>query len=68
MVNINYDLLDAARLMRERGVRRLPVVNEHRHLRGIVTLDDLLMAFSAEVGERAGAVHKEFRLEAVAAT
>jgi len=67
-VNVNYDLLDAVRLMRERGVRRLPIVNEHRHLLGIVTLDDLLMTFSAEVGELAGAVHKEFWLEAVAAT
>ncbi len=67
-VNVNYDLLDAVRLMRDRGVRRLPIVNEHRHLLGIVTLDDLLMAFSAEVGELAGAVHKEFGLEASAAT
>ncbi len=67
-VNVNYDLLDAVRLMRDRGVRRLPIVNEHRHLLGIVTLDDLLMAFSAEVGELAGAVHKEFGLEAAAAT
>ncbi len=67
-VNVNYDLLDAVRLMRERGVRRLPIVNEHRHLLGIVTLDDLLVAFSAEVGELAGAIHREFWLEAVAAT
>ncbi|MGE5217649.1 MAG: CBS domain-containing protein, partial [Chloroflexota bacterium] len=67
MVNVNYDLLDAVRLMRNRGVRRLPIVDEHRHLLGIVTLDDLLMAFSAEVGDLAGTVHKEFGLEAAAA-
>jgi CBS domain-containing protein len=67
-VNVNYDLLDAVRLMRGRGVRRLPIVDEHRHLFGIVTLDDLLMAFSAEVGDLAGAVHKEFGLEAAATT
>ena len=64
MVNINYDLLDAVRLMRNRGVRRLPVVDEHRHLLGIITMDDLLTAFSAEVGNLAGAVQKEFGLEA----
>jgi CBS domain-containing protein len=66
MVNVNYDLLDAVRLMRNRGVRRLPIVDERRHLLGIVTMDDLLAAFSTEVGDLAGAVHKEFGLEATA--
>jgi len=67
MVNINYDVLDAVRLMRNRGVRRLPVVDEHRHLLGIITMDDVLMAFGAEVGDLAGTVQKEFGLEAAAA-
>jgi CBS domain-containing protein len=67
MVNVNYDLLDAVRLMRNRGVRRLPIVDEHRHLLGIVTMDDLLTAISAEIGDLAGTVHKEFGLEAAAA-
>ena len=66
MVNINYDLLDAVRLMRSRGVRRLPVVDEHRHLLGIVTADDVLTALGAEVGDLAGTVQKEFGLEAAA--
>ena len=67
MVNVNYDVLDAVRLMRNRGVRRLPIVDEHRHLFGIVTIDDLLTAFGAELGDLAGAVQKEFSLEAAAA-
>jgi CBS domain-containing protein len=58
MVNVNYDLLDAVRLMRNRGVRRLPIVDEHRHLLGIITMDDLLTAFSAEVGDLAGPFRK----------
>jgi CBS domain-containing protein len=66
MVNVNYDVLDAVRLMRTRGVRRLPIVDEHRHLLGIITMDDLLTAFSAEVGDLAGVVQKEFGLEAAA--
>ncbi len=66
MVNVNYDVLDAVRLMRGRGVRRLPVVDEHRHLLGIVTMDDVLTAFGAEVGDLAGTVQKEFGLEAAA--
>ena len=63
MVNVNYDVLDAVRLMRNRGVRRLPVVDEHRHLLGIIAMDDVLTAFGAEVGDLAGAVQKEFGLE-----
>lgn len=66
MVNVNYDVLDAVRLMRNRGVRRLPVIDEHRHLLGIITLDDVLTAFGAELGDLAGAVQKEFGLEAAA--
>ncbi|HSE90872.1 MAG TPA: CBS domain-containing protein, partial [Candidatus Binatia bacterium] len=64
MVNVNYDLLDAVRLMHNRSVRRLPIVDEHRHLLGIITMDDLLTVFSAEVANLAGAVQKEFGLEA----
>jgi CBS domain-containing protein len=63
-VNVNYDLLDAVRLMRSRGVRRLPVVDEHRRLLGIITMDDMLTAFGTEIGELAGAVQKELGLEA----
>jgi signal-transduction protein with cAMP-binding, CBS, and nucleotidyltransferase domain len=63
-VNVNYDMLDAVRLMRSRGVRRLPVVDEHRHLLGIITMDDTLAAFGAEIGDLAGAVKKELDLEA----
>jgi len=35
-------LLDGLRRMRERGIRRAPVVNEHGGLVGIITLDDIL--------------------------
>ena len=66
MVNINYDVLDAVRLMRNRGVRRLPVIDEHRHLLGIITMDDVMTAFGAEIGDLAGAVQKELGLEAAA--
>lgn len=66
MVNVNYDVLDAVRLMRNRGVRRLPIIDEHRHLLGIITMDDVLTAFGAELGDLAGAVQKEFGLETAA--
>jgi len=35
------ELADAARIMRERGVRRLPVVNQDGRLVGLLSIDDL---------------------------
>jgi len=67
MVNVNYDVIDAVRLMRSRGVRRLPVVDERRHLLGIITMDDILTGVGAEVGDLVGAVQKEIGLEAAEA-
>ena len=42
---------DALSLMRERGIRRLPVVGERGALAGIVALDDLLAAMTEELSE-----------------
>lgn len=42
-------LLDAIHRMRSRGVRRLPVLDIHGELKGIVTLDDLLHALTHEL-------------------
>lgn len=39
------------RLMREYGVRRLPVVNESGDLEGIVSLDDLIALLASEIEE-----------------
>jgi CBS domain-containing protein len=41
----------AARRMREYGVRRLPVVDEGGHLRGIITADDLVRILGRELGD-----------------
>ena len=41
-VNNEAKLLDAIKLMRIKGVRRLPVVNEQSELQGILSVDDLL--------------------------
>ena len=43
-------------LMRQRGVRRLPVVDGEDKLIGFVALDDLTMLFVAELGLLVGAV------------
>lgn len=44
----------AAMTMRKNGVRRLPIVDVTGELVGIVSLDDLLVLFSAELHELGG--------------
>lgn len=63
LININYDPLDVTHIMRDRGVRRLPVVDENCHLLGIVTMDDLLRLLGREIGNLAEAVHTELSKE-----
>ncbi len=41
----------AVRIMRERGVRRLPIVAEDGRVTGIVTADDLTILLAQELGE-----------------
>ena len=47
---------EALALMRERGIRRLPVVSERGALAGIVALDDLLGALTTELSDFARVV------------
>jgi len=68
LVNINYDPLDATRIMRDRGLRRLPVVDENRHLLGIVTLDDVLGLLGREIANLVEAVHTELTKEGASAS
>lgn len=50
---------DVLRLMRERGVRRLPVVTTSGALAGIVTIDDVLDILAEEMGDVARAIGRE---------
>lgn len=50
---------DALRLMRERGVRRVPVLSRSGALAGILTMDDLLGLIAEEFGDLAGAIGRE---------
>jgi CBS domain-containing protein len=47
-------------LMRDEGVRRIPVVDDVHELVGVVSLDDLIVAVSASLGSIAEAIRKEF--------
>jgi CBS domain-containing protein len=53
------DSIDVALFrMRERGFRRLPIVDASGALCRMVSLDDLLVLLSAELGQAAGAVQE----------
>lgn len=46
----------AVRLMRERGVRRLPIVTDDGRIVGIVTADDLTVLLAQQLAELGGSV------------
>jgi CBS domain-containing protein len=58
-------LFEALRYMRDRGVRRMPVVDSSGALLGILTLDDLLGLLAEEMTELAKLVSHERQREAV---
>ena len=43
-------VFDAAELLRDEGIRRLPLVDEDGQLEGIVTLDDILVLLAGKFG------------------
>jgi len=50
---------DVLRLMRERGVRRLPVLTPNGGLAGIVTIDDVLDIVAEELGDVVRSIGRE---------
>ena len=57
-------LLDAIKLMRIRGVRRLPVLNQQGGLEGILSVDDILELVGEQLGDLVALVSKEISNEA----
>lgn len=56
----NATLAEATELMRDRGVRRLPILDAAGKVTGIVSLDDLLLLLGMELGNLASALFTEF--------
>ena len=65
LVTINEDtkLLDAIKQMRNKGVRRLPVVNEQGELQGILSVDDLLELIVEQLSDIVALTAKEITNE-----
>jgi CBS domain-containing protein len=56
-------LLDAIKRMKERGVRRLPVVDEAGALVGILALEDLIELIGEQLMDLVGLLNAELRHE-----
>jgi CBS domain-containing protein len=62
-VDVNAPTRQVVALMREHGVRRLPIVDDRGHLTGIVSLDDILVTLGEEMADIAGTIRREFQGE-----
>jgi CBS domain-containing protein len=49
----------ATELMRDKGVRRVPITDENGRVTGIVSFDDLLLLLGVEIGNLANAIMTE---------
>ncbi len=65
LVKVSEDtsLVDAVSLMKQRGVRRLPVVNANAGLVGILTVDDITDLLSEQISNLVGLINNEQRKE-----
>ena len=61
--NENAGIAETVALMRAKGVRRIPVVNDAGVLTGLLSADDLLGLLAEEMSGLAGAAMREHRHE-----
>lgn len=64
VVKESVGMFEAMQLMADKGIRRLPVVDDDGELVGIVTLDDLLLLLSRELSALTKLVTREQKNEA----
>jgi CBS domain-containing protein len=58
-VSENSSIWDTFELMRAKGIRRVPVVNDQNELQGILTIDDVLEIIADEVSAVAKTIRQE---------
>jgi CBS domain-containing protein len=59
----NDDVDETIKIMRQKGIRRMPVVDNAGALIGIITLDDLLDLIAEQLKDLAGLITKQQNLE-----
>jgi CBS domain-containing protein len=59
----NDDVNETIKIMRQKGIRRLPVVDDNGALIGIVTLDDLIDLIAEQLKDLAELIGKQQNLE-----
>ncbi|MBI3570089.1 MAG: CBS domain-containing protein [Gammaproteobacteria bacterium] len=57
------DLLETIKMMRAKGIRRLPVIDDDNELAGILTVDDLIDLFSEQIADLARLIAFEQKRE-----
>lgn len=57
------DLLETLKMMRARGIRRLPVIDDDGALAGILTVDDLIDLFAEQIADLARLIAFEQKRE-----
>lgn len=62
-VHEDDNLFDCLTIMRTKGVRRLPVVNDHKALVGIITLDDITALLTGMLFNVVGIVDRQQQIE-----
>lgn len=62
-IGSNHSLHEAIQMMRTNGVRRLPVVDSHGALLGIITADDAYARLAGEFGELAQVGMRQRQIE-----
>ena len=65
LVTVTEDtkLIDTIKLMRDKGVRRIPVVNQQGELQGLLTVDDILELLAEQLTDIVDLVNKELNRE-----
>ena len=58
-VSENTKLIDTIKIMRDKGVRRIPVINESGGLEGLLSVDDLLELVAEQLSDIVGLINKE---------
>jgi CBS domain-containing protein len=58
-ITVDKGLLDVTGLMRDHAVRRVPVVDEHDKLVGIITLDDVMSLLTRELDDLGDVIEAE---------